>query len=308
VAFGAVATLESLARIEQNQPDLNIDLSEMHLFNCGGGSCQFGWYNSSACAYLKNNGTPDEACWPYQPVNLDCSNTCPDWRDRAVKIQSYGSISGITSHMNYVAITPVLVAFDVYTDFFYYAGGIYEHTWGVLEAGHAVSIVGYDTTGPIDYWIVKNSWGPGWGESGFFRIKMGECRIETRESYWMSGAILPDEPGNCVDISYDGFCDGAYLCYDLATGYVYGNETGCASRLITGAVAPKVFGESVPVQLYGVTSDWTPAGVLTYKVRRNNTWENYYHDGVGGIVILFQGTWSLGPPPPGAASSPSTAE
>ena len=112
----------------------------------------------------------------------------------------------------------------------------------------------------------------------------------------------------CVDISFDGFCDGAYLCYDLATGYVYGNETGCASRLITGAVAPKVFGESVPVQLYGVTSDWAPAGVLVYKVRRNNTWENYYHDGVGAIVILYQGTWSLGPPAADAASSPSTAE
>ena len=33
VAFGSVATLESLVRIEQNQPYLDIDLSEMHLFN-----------------------------------------------------------------------------------------------------------------------------------------------------------------------------------------------------------------------------------------------------------------------------------
>ena len=79
VAFASVATLESLVRIEQSQPDLDIDLSEMHLFNCGGGSCTFGWYNSAACSYLQNYGTPDEACWPYQPVNKPCSQTCPDW-------------------------------------------------------------------------------------------------------------------------------------------------------------------------------------------------------------------------------------
>jgi len=191
VAFGSVATLESLVRIEQSEPALDIDLSEMHLFNCGGGSCSGGWYNSGACAYLKNNGTPDEACWPYQPVNQPCANTCPDWQSRAVKITSYGNISGIESHMTYVAIAPILVSFRVYTDFHYYTGGIYEYTYGDYEGGHAVSIVGYDTTGPVVYWIVKNSWGDTWGENGFFRIKMGECDIENRSSYWMSGALLP---------------------------------------------------------------------------------------------------------------------
>ena len=192
VAFGAVATLESLVRIEQNQPDLDIDLSEMHLFNCGGGSCSFGWYNSAACSYLRSNGTPDEDCWPYVPVDRPCSETCPDWRSRAVKITDYASISGIEACKTYVAIAPILVAFEVYSDFFSYTGGIYEYVWGSYEGGHAVCIVGYDTT--ENYWIVKNSWGPGWGESGFFRIRMGECAIETRSSYWMSGAILPEEP------------------------------------------------------------------------------------------------------------------
>ena len=29
---------------------------------------------------------------------------------------------------------------------------------------HAVTVVGYNATGPQPYWIVRNSWGPDWGE------------------------------------------------------------------------------------------------------------------------------------------------
>ncbi len=40
---------------------------------------------------------------------------------------------------------------------------------------HAVTVVGYgqdDKTG-LNYWLVKNSWGPHWGEKGYIRILRG---------------------------------------------------------------------------------------------------------------------------------------
>lgn len=78
---------------------------------------------------------------------------------------------------------------QVYPDFMHYREGIYHHT-GLGEpfnpfelTNHAVLLVGYGRchkTGQ-KYWIVKNSWGTGWGEDGYFRIRRGsdECAIES---------------------------------------------------------------------------------------------------------------------------------
>jgi len=46
-----------------------------------------------------------------------------------------------------------------------YEGGVYVHTSGSLEGGHAVKIVGWGMDQYAgEYWIVANSWGPNWGE------------------------------------------------------------------------------------------------------------------------------------------------
>jgi C1A family cysteine protease len=35
---------------------------------------------------------------------------------------------------------------------------------------HAVVLVGYNNDHDPPYWVAKNSYGPGWGDNGFFKV------------------------------------------------------------------------------------------------------------------------------------------
>ena len=93
---------------------------------------------------------------------------------------------------------PGVVMFTVLSDFTHYAGGVYVATANATVVGaHAVSLIGWgvDPNG-VPYWLCQNSWGPKWGEGGFFRIRRGtdECTIES-----MGGltVVKPQTPTAC---------------------------------------------------------------------------------------------------------------
>lgn len=72
---------------------------------------------------------------------------------------------------------PVSIGVDA-TSWQTYNGGILTDCVS-QQVDHGVLIVGFDLTYSTPYWIVKNSWGPSWGESGYIRIAYGsdQCLI-----------------------------------------------------------------------------------------------------------------------------------
>ncbi|NWF76914.1 MAG: hypothetical protein HXY53_10200 [Nitrospirae bacterium] len=176
-AFATTAALESKELITYSYSGFNRDLSEQIVVSCSPiGGC-YGGYTDIASNFLRNTGTASEICYPYTATNGNCSNACSNWQNKAHKIYEWGYVATTNPTVNAIKNAlylygPLVTSMDVYTDFFYYTSGIYSYTYGTYEGGHAVLIVGYNDAG--QYFIVKNSWGTGWGEAGFFRIAYSE--------------------------------------------------------------------------------------------------------------------------------------
>ena len=180
-AFAATGALESYA-IRNNSASSSLNLSEQVLVSCGGaGSCN-GGYIDDASDFIRYVGLPVESCYPYLAANGSCTNACANWKLSTEEIGEWAWVTTTSPTVDILktALTtygPLVTTMDVYTDFFSYTSGVYHYVTGEYEGGHAVLLVGFDDTN--QYFIVKNSWGTGWGESGYFRIAYSELSSVT---------------------------------------------------------------------------------------------------------------------------------
>lgn len=190
VAFASVATLEATYRINSSLPWLNPTFSPQHLFNCGGGACSMGWKPSYAASFLKKSGIVDASCVPYESgstgKDVQCKrNFCENQAERTYKIADSTTPSSWGGNATKVKQAlkkgPLVTTMTVYDDFVAYSSGIYKSVSNVRSGGHAVSLVGFNDEGR--YWIVRNSWGPDWGENGFVRISYDD-KSGIGESTW----------------------------------------------------------------------------------------------------------------------------
>jgi hypothetical protein len=188
-AFGALGTAEARIKYLMDCPESDIDLSEQDLLACTPGDCD-GYSLTSTLTWVQHWGVSNEECLEYQETDtIPCDGRCPDWEPRIRTIDGWGSVSAnIQTIKSKLLEGPLAVGFIVYSDFYDYGGGIYEHVTGGYEGGHCVVMCGWNDADSC--WICKNSWGEGWGEDGYFRIRWGQCQME-QNVYWLEANETP---------------------------------------------------------------------------------------------------------------------
>jgi len=103
-----------------------------------------------------------------------------------MRFSGYKSLKDEANLLLAVANGPVSAYVDA-EEWQTYTGGIFaEKCTGDLD--HAVLVVGYGSQTGQDYWIIKNSWGTSWGESGYIRLLrhqsgQGLCSIAVSDFY-----------------------------------------------------------------------------------------------------------------------------
>ena len=183
-AFGASEAFSDRVAIATNGA-VNLVLSPEQLVSCDTNNygCSGGYLNY-AWNFIVKNGLVSDACLPYSAGSGNapaCQKTCSDgsaWV--AYKATNVKALSASAAKLEISTNGPIETAFSVYQDFISYAGGVYQ--WDGKSSylgGHAIKVVGWGTENNVDYWIAANSWGTSWGESGFFRIKAGQCGFDS---------------------------------------------------------------------------------------------------------------------------------
>jgi len=135
--------------------------------------------------YVKTaGGLEKNSDYPYHARDGTCK---ADKAKEIVKVTGYKRVipSGSkdeTAMANYIAAnSPASIAVDAEKWSFYHSG-IMKSTECGHNLDHAVQAVGYDI--PNGFWIVRNSWGPDWGEKGYIRLQFGKdtCGLATEVS------------------------------------------------------------------------------------------------------------------------------
>jgi len=200
-SFCSAETIESHWAIATGQ--LNV-LSEQHILSCtsnpqhcgGTGGCDGG---TAELAYssLLNTGIASE--WKYPYLSWYGNNSVCRFSDRVgatARLAGYRTLPSneyLPLLWAVATIGPISISVDASVWHLYETGVFDQCNTTNPDINHGVQLVGYGTTTDgFDYWLIRNSWTPTFGEDGYIRV-------------------LRDHPGVCgVDITpADGTaCDG----------------------------------------------------------------------------------------------------
>ncbi|KEP60907.1 UNVERIFIED_CONTAM: cathepsin CPL [Hammondia hammondi] len=164
-----------------------VSLSEQELMDCsraeGNQSCSGGEMNDAFQYVLDSGGICSENAYPYLARDEECrAQSC----EKVVKISGFKDVPRRSESAMKAALakSPVSIAIEAdQMPFQFYHEGVFDASCGT-DLDHGVLLVGYgtDKESKKDFWIMKNSWGTGWGRDGYMYMAMhkgeeGQCGL-----------------------------------------------------------------------------------------------------------------------------------
>ena len=168
------------------------NLSEQYLLSCNtsGYSCNGGWFAQDYHQWEippgeQAAGAVPSSAFPYLTTDAACNAP----HIHTEKIASWAYVNGETLP-SVAAIKqaiqtygPVSAAVCVGSKFEDYTGGVFSsnESCGQDIINHAIVLTGWDDTAGA--WYLRNSWGTGWGESGYMQIAYGTSEVGFAANY-----------------------------------------------------------------------------------------------------------------------------
>jgi cathepsin F len=176
-AFSAGGNLEGQLAIKKSLKDVSI--SYQQLVDCDDidSGCAGGFMEWAFQYINQTGGIQSNDDYPYKGVESQCEF---DASKVILQVTNYTFFSKDEDEIAaaLVATGPLAVALNA-SFLQFYLFGIFDPIWCSTSLNHGVTTVGYGEA-KKPFWIVKNSWGGGWGEKGYFRIARGKgkCGID----------------------------------------------------------------------------------------------------------------------------------
>lgn len=243
------------------------DLSENNLKECHGfvwGPCSGGNHFISSAYLARRSGPISETDDPYYPYATGCTSGLTVRRYLETVLMPpdrSGPLDNDTLKQTVMEYGAVYTS--MYYNSNYYNPATYTYYYsGTAASNHAVAIVGWDDNKVVPgapgngAWIVKNSWGTGWGESGYFYISYYDSKVGKDNAVFVD-ALDPDDTSL---YQYDP------LGWVTSWGYE-GSQTAWGANV------------------FSANADGELTAVSTYAATVNTAYEIYIKDALNGTVL-----------------------
>ena len=198
-AFAAAASFESSFAKKNGKI---IDISEQIMINCTqNSSCSGGLPHLVFASWEeRNQAIISEKKEPYLDFKSACQKFNSEFDMANYGVMDLNYIFPVFPKVSDEEIKKAIVTYGAITTGVYagvafvkYKGGIFgENSLGNMP-NHAVNIIGWDDIKQA--WLIRNSWGSEWGESGYMWLKYNTNKIGTGAA-WVEAKRIPGDIDN----------------------------------------------------------------------------------------------------------------